>query len=275
MATQNSPQTPFDDEISLLDIIHFFKANFKRICLFAIMGGILGLIYGKLAGPIYNGQIFIEPAKYEGKYVNDQKALLSKLKMNLYFSKETFLTCGTKISKNGTKDLDYKVSTILEVSIPNDSNFLKLQISGKDKKIISDCLNSILNDIESKESIKPLILAKRNQLQILQKQIQENEDRLQKILNNKQPVNAKGNDYYLLSKLKSDQFLLEFNKDISGKIEKLNVDLNLAQTKDIGLVTPIEIERKKFPSKIFGGFLGLFLGSIVGIFICLLKKLIN
>jgi hypothetical protein len=24
-------QTPFDDEISLLDIIQFFKANFKRI----------------------------------------------------------------------------------------------------------------------------------------------------------------------------------------------------------------------------------------------------
>jgi hypothetical protein len=36
-------QTPFDDEISLLDIIQFFKVNFKRILFFIVLGGIIGL----------------------------------------------------------------------------------------------------------------------------------------------------------------------------------------------------------------------------------------
>ena len=45
-------QTPFDDEISLLDIIQFFKTNFKRMLFFIIMGGILGYLCGKLADPV-------------------------------------------------------------------------------------------------------------------------------------------------------------------------------------------------------------------------------
>ena len=66
-------QTPFDDEISLLDIINFFKGNFKRILFFIIMGGILGSLYGKLASPVYDGSVLVSPALVAGSYVIDPK----------------------------------------------------------------------------------------------------------------------------------------------------------------------------------------------------------
>ena len=63
MTTKPPTQTPFDDEISLLDIIQFFKTNIRRILLFVMMGGILGGLYGKFADPIYEGSMLIAPAK--------------------------------------------------------------------------------------------------------------------------------------------------------------------------------------------------------------------
>ena len=54
-------QSSFDDEISLLDIIQFFKANIKRILFFIILGGILGGLFGEFADPVYDGSVLISP----------------------------------------------------------------------------------------------------------------------------------------------------------------------------------------------------------------------
>ena len=93
-------QTPFDDEISLLDIIHFFKAHSKRILFFIILGGILGGLYGKLADPVYNGSALVSPSKVAGVVVVDPKITLTKLNMNSYYSKETFLACNPTFYKD-------------------------------------------------------------------------------------------------------------------------------------------------------------------------------
>ena len=75
-------QTSFDDEISLLDIIQFFKVNFKRILFFVMVGGILGGLYEKLAGPEYDGSVLVSPALVFGNYIIDPKIILTKLNSN-------------------------------------------------------------------------------------------------------------------------------------------------------------------------------------------------
>ena len=129
VAPQN--HTPFDDEISLLDIIQFFKVNFKRILFFIILGGLIGFLYGKLADSVYDGSVLVSPALVAGNYVIDPKITLTKLNMNSYYSKETFQACNPMFYKDKDKDIDidYDMSDIVKASITKDDNLIELTMS--------------------------------------------------------------------------------------------------------------------------------------------------
>jgi hypothetical protein len=155
-------QTPFDDEISVLDIIQFFKANIKRILFFIILGGLTGFLYGKLADPVYNGSVLISPAIVSGEVVIDPKITLTKLNMNSYYSKETFLACNLMANK----DIDYDLSDIVKTSISKDGNLIEVTMSDSNKDIIRSCFENITADIKSSEKIiaDPLIESKKKRI---------------------------------------------------------------------------------------------------------------
>ena len=274
-------QTPFDDEISLLDIIQFFKVNFKRILFFIVMGGILGFLYGKLADPVYDGSVLVSPALVAGNYVIDPKITLTKLNMNSYYSKETFQACNPGFykdkDKDKDKDIDYDMSDIVKASITKDGNLIELTMSDSNKDIIQSCLENITANINASQKIiaGPLIESKINQLSLVEKKLKLAEQ-FHEQLNDKQIKNLKTTEQRFATDMLYANIVLNNASEIKALLDQINqikTELSSEQTKGAGKVLLINIERKSFPSEKLGLLLGLFLGAVLGFFISLLGNM--
>jgi hypothetical protein len=281
MATHNSPQPPFDDEISIADIIKFFRQNLKRLIIFSLLGGLLGSLYGKFAGPMYEGSILIAQAQVAGSYVIDPKITLTKLNMNSYYSKETFLACNPSFykdkDKDKDKDIDYDMSDIVKVSLSKDGSLINFSMSNKSKDVIVNCLSATVNDIKLNQSAitLPLIEMKKNELQVAQDKLTLSEE-FRKKLNVKQLKDLKTNEIRFASELLYANIVLNNSSEINGlmnQINRMTTDLSSEQTKEASKVLPINIERKSFPSEKLGLLLGLFLGGVLGFFISLFRNM--
>jgi hypothetical protein len=276
-------QTPFDDEISLLDIIQFFKANLKRILFFIILGGILGFLYGKLADPVYNGSVLVSPALVAGKYVIDPKITLTKLNMNSYYSKETFLACNPGFykdkDKDKDKDIDYDMLDIVEASITKDGNLIEFTMSDSNKDIIQSCLENITANINASQKIiaGPLIESKKNGLSLVEEKLKLAEQ-FRKQLNDRQMKNLKTTEQRFATDVLYANIVLNNASEIKTLLDQnnqLKTELSSEQTKGAGKVLPINIKRKNFPSEKFGLLFGLFLGGALGFFISLFRNMKN
>ena len=277
MTTKPPTQTPFDDEISLLDIIQFFKTNIRRILLFVMMGGILGGLYGKFADPIYEGSMLIAPAKVAGNFVNDPKVILTKLNMNSYYSKEAFLACNPMFYKDKDKDIVYDMSGIVKTAISKDGSLISVAITGSHRETIIDCLNVIENDIKLSQLIiaEPLIEMKKNDIQVAQNKLKISEDTRQK-LNFKRRKELKTTEIRLLTDVLYANIMLSITSEITTLMDKINqmtADLSLEQTKGAGKALPINMERKSFPSLKLGLLLGGILGGILGSFVSIFRHM--
>jgi len=270
-------QTTFDDEISLLDIIQFFKAHSKRILFFIILGGLIGFLYGKLADPVYDGSVLVSPALVAGNYVIDPKITLTKLHMNSFYSKETFQACNPGFYKDKDKDIDYDMSDIVKASITKDGNLIELKMIHSNKDIIHACLENITAKIHASQKIiaEPLIESKKTELNLAETKLKLAEQ-FRKDFNDEQIKNLKTND----QRFSKDTLYtaVAFNnsseiKTLLDQINKLRTELSSEQTKGAGKVLPVNIIRKSFPSEELGLLLGLFLGGMLGFFIYFIKNL--
>ena len=106
MKTPQNIQPSFDDEISIADIILFLKSHKMMIFIFVIIGILLGGLYGNFTEPTYKGSVLISPAKIAGTFVVNPKVTVTKLGVNSFYSKETFLNCNPRFYKDMDKDKD-------------------------------------------------------------------------------------------------------------------------------------------------------------------------
>ena len=268
-------QTPLDDEISLLDIIQFFKDYFKRILFFIVMGGLIGFLYGKLAPPVYDGSVLISPARIAGEFVVNPKIILTELNMNTYYSKEDLLACNLKFHKD--KDIDYEMSDIVQASITKDVNLIKLTMRHSNKEIIHACLENITAKINASQKIiaDPLIESKKTELNLAEAKLKQMEQ-FREGFNVKQIQNLKTNDqrfstdalYAALALYNTSEI-----KRLRDQINKLRTELSSEQTHEARLILSINIIRKSFPSEELGLLLGLFLGGVLGLFLSLIRNI--
>ena len=276
-------QTPLDDEISLLDIIQFFKPHKKLILIFVIMGAILGGLFGHFSEPVFKGSVLISPAKISGAFVVNPKVTVTKLDMNSYYSKETFLNCNPYFYKEKEKekdkdiDIDYDMSSIVKASVTKDGDFIQLQMQDKNKTVIKDCLNSMVDDIRSSQNIivDPLIQSKNTELQSAEEKL-KNAEEFKSKLDDKQIKELKTNgERFSVDLLYTNMILFNSKdiKEIKAEINKIKTDLSSEQTKPAHKVLPIDIEKKSIPTPKLGALIGLFLGLCLGIFIALIKQM--
>jgi hypothetical protein len=277
MTTQNSPQTPFDDEISIADIIKFFKKNGKTLIGFILFGGLLGALYGKFADPVYNGSVLVAPAKIAGNYIVEPKITLTKLNMNSYYPKEAFVACNPSFYKDKDKDIDYDMSDIVKASVTKDGGLIELSMQSSNKQVIHECLDNILNaiNISQKIILEPLIESKKIELALNEQKLKLAEE-FHTQLNDKQLKNLKTTEARFANDVFYANIVLNNASEIKTLLDKLNTiktELSSEQTKDAGKVLPINIERKSFPSLKLGLLLGLFLGSFLGLLISLFRNM--
>jgi hypothetical protein len=265
-------QTPFGDEISLLDIIQFFKVNFKRMFLFIVMGGILGYLYGKLADPVYEGTALISLPSVNGKLFTDPKTTLIKLNMNSYFTKENFLACNGKFHEDTTyNEIDIKKK------IAEDGKLIKLMKTSSNKETIRACFESVTSTITAQEGILvgPMIELKKNELDFFEEklkfleffQIQLKEEQMKNLKKNGQQ-----NSKDMLNAIMSDHNAMEI-KIFLEQINRIKIELLPGQTNFGGMLLDMKIQRRKFPSPEFGMLLGLFLGGILGFFVSYVRNM--
>ena len=281
MKTSQNMQPSFDDEISIADIILFFKSHKKMILIFVIIGTLLGGLYGHFTGPIYKGSVLISPAKIAGDFVVNPKATVTMLDMNSYYSKETFLNCNPGFykdkDKDKDKDIDYDISGLVKASVTKDGDLIQLQIQNKNTTVIKDCLNSMVDDIRISQSIisDPLIQLKNNELKLAEEKL-KNAEEFKVNLNDKQIKELKANGERFSVDLLYTNMILFNSKDIKEtltEINKIKTDLSSEQTKPAGKVLPINIEKKLFPTPKIVALIGLFLGLCLGILIALIKQM--
>ena len=276
MKTPQKIQPSFDDEISSADIIHFFKSHKKMILIFVIIGTLLGSLYGNFTAPVYKGSVFISPAKIEGAFVINPVVAMTKLKMNSFYSKETFLNCNLDLYKD--KDIDYDISNLVKASFIKGDNLIELRMQDKNKTVIKDCLNSVADDIRKSQNIiaDPLIQLKNYELKLLEETLKISE-KYKSILKDMQIKELKINSEHFSPDLLSMNIILLNSNDNNvtiSQINKLKTDLLLERTRSAGNIVPISIEKKSFPSLELGSLLGLFLGLCLGILLALIKQII-
>jgi LPS O-antigen subunit length determinant protein (WzzB/FepE family) len=198
MKTTQNIQPSFNDEISIVDIILFFESHKKMILIFVIIGTLLGGLYGNFTGPVYKGSILIFPAKVLEAFMVNHKVTLTKLDMNSFYSKETFLNCNPNFYKD--KDVDYDISSLVKASLSKDGELIQLLMQNNNKTVIKDCLNSMVDDIRISQNkiVDPLIQSKNNELTLLEEKLKESEvfkDKLNdKQINDKQIKELKKGD---------------------------------------------------------------------------------
>jgi hypothetical protein len=279
MKTPQNIQPSINDEISIADMIHFFKSHKKIILIFVIIGGLLGGLYG--TAKVYKGSVLISPAKIAGAFVINPKVTVTKLDMNSYYSKETFLNCNPDFykdkDKDKDKDIDYDMSNLVKASVTKDGDLIQLQMQNKNKTVITDCLNSIVDDMRKNQNkiTEPLIQLKNNELALLEEKL-KNSEAFKAKLNEKQIKELKTNGRNFSVDLFYTNMILFNNKDITEtmtEINKIKTDLSSEQTKPVNNVLPINIEKKTFPTPELGAVMGLFLGLCLGILIVVIKKM--
>ncbi len=277
MKTPQNIQPSLDDEISIADIILFLKSHKKMILIFVIIGTLLGGLYGNFTVPVYKGSVLISPAKIAGAFVVNPKITVTKLDMNSFYSKETFLNCNPDFYKDKEKDIDYDISGLVKASVTKDGDLIQLLMQNKNKTIITDCLNSMVDDIRASDNkiIGPLIQSKNNELTLLEEKLKEAQAFKVK-LNEQQIRELKANDERFPVNLLYTNMILFNSKDIKEtiiEINKIKTDLSPEQTKPANNVLPINIEKKSFPTPKLGALIGLFLGLCLGILIALIKQM--
>ena len=274
MKTPQNIQPSFDDEISIADIIHFLKSHKKMILIFVIIGTLLGGLYGNFIEPVYKGSVLISPAKIAGAFVANPRVILTKLGMNSYYSKETFLNCNPDFYKD--KDIDYNISNLVKASVTKDGDLIQLFMQNKNKTVIKDCLHSMVDDIRASQNkiTDPLIQSKNNELTLLEEKL-KNAEEFKSKLNDKEFKELKTNgERFSVNLLYTNLILL--NKDIKEtitEINKIKTDLSSEQTKPASNVLPINIEKKLILTPKLGALIGLFLGLCLGIFLALIKQM--
>jgi capsular polysaccharide biosynthesis protein len=279
MKTPQNIQPSFNNEISIADMIRFFKSHKKIILIFVIIGALLGGLYANFTEPVYKGSVLISPAKIAGDFVVNPKVTVTKLDMNSYYSKETFLNCNPDFykDKDKDKDIDYDISALVKASVTKDGDLIQLLMQNKNKTVITDCLNSMVDDmrISQNKIVEPLIQLKNNELTILEEKL-KNAEEFKAKLNEKQIKELKTNGERFSVDLLYTNMILFNSKDIKEtmtEINKVKIDLSSEQTKPADKVLPINIEKKSFPTPKLGALMGLFLGLCLGILIAFIKQM--
>ena len=252
-----------EDEISLTDIIDFFKESWKQLILGGVVGGAIGVSIALLSPSIYQATAYIQVAKVANADVEAPNILLEKLKMAMYYSQKTFSECNVENTIEPGKAIANGLNPTLAKGAPI------LSISYKDKNIddAKKCLESVLNDIRTNQNeiAKPIFEQKKNQLLNLKQKL-ESAEQITKLLSSKKPNFDFSDSKFSASYLLLAATLSKENevKDLRTQINDLEIALAEPQTKETYLTTPINapnvrIDQKKSIKVLVSVFGGVFL----------------
>jgi len=126
-----------DDELSLIEIIDFFRETWIKIVVSGIIGGALGVGYSLIAPSKFQTVASIQVRKVAGDDVETPNVLLENLKMPTYYTQSTLTAC------NVTEEEEPGVALAKKLNPKLNKNAPAITITYKDLDQLDDILNKI------------------------------------------------------------------------------------------------------------------------------------
>ncbi len=265
--SEQSFNQPQGNGIFLKDIIDFLSEFWKAIALSGIVGGLLATGYAFIAPTKYQAKASIQVAKVAGADVETPSTLLEKLKMPMYYSKETHVACNVvdmiepgEVIANNLKPTLSKTAPII--------NFSYIEKTSKEAQ---KCLEGVLNDIRNNHNslANPILESKKNQLTNLKKKLEATEGFIRDSSNKNSNFDFSDSKFsasilLLVNTLSKENEL----RDLLSQIAELEISLSEPQTMEVILITQIYAPKQKISPKlpliVIGGVMaGLFLGLLL------------
>ena len=252
-----------NDEISLLEIVDFFKESWKKILLGGVVGGTLSAGYALLSPSIYQATAYIQVAKVANADVEAPSVLIEKMKIPTYYSPNTLVSCKVENLAEPGRVL----ANELNPSSAKNSPFISIKYKEKTAEEAKKCLESVLVDIlKNQDEIATSILEiKKNQLTNLKRKLEIAEQQL-KILHPKAPnFDFTDPNYSSFTLLFAATLSKEKEvKDLRVQINDLELELAEPQTKLANFVLPIYAPNYSVGPKLtFIALVGIITGIIL------------
>jgi LPS O-antigen subunit length determinant protein (WzzB/FepE family) len=252
-----------EDELSLTEVIDFFRESWKQILVSSIIGGTLGVGYALISPSKYLAAAHIQVAKVAGSDVEAPNVLVEKLKMPMYYSQDTFTVCNL----TEEKEPGVSIANRLKPTLSRNAPIISITYKDKSTEDAKKCLEGVLNDIRSNQNIlaKPILETRNNQLANLKQKL-ESAEKISKVLSIKNPSFDFSDSKFSASTLLLATTLNKENeiKDLRTQIRDSEIALAEPQTKEAFLTTPIyapsvRVEPKRTMIVLLFGIAGLVL----------------
>jgi hypothetical protein len=252
-----------DDEISLWEIIDFFKEGWKSLLIGSFVFGLIGISCSFITPPKFEVIANIQVAKVSNIEVEAPATLAEKLKFPSYYTDNTITVCKLNEFQLPREEL---VSRLKPALIKNTS-IISITYKALTVETAKACIEAVIRDIRSyqAELADPIIDLKKIQLLALQNKAEDIE-RVMKLFSSTKDLNFDITDSkFSASALLLSTVLSKENeiKDLRASIRDLEFSLSEPQTKSAFLVTPIYSSGLKVEPKstlitlgsIFAGFI--------------------
>lgn len=252
-----------NDELSISEIVDFFRESWQIIALGGLVGGVIGLSFALITPSMYQATAYIQVAKVANSEVEASNILLEKLKMSMYYSQTTFNECKLE----NVKEPGGVIAKALKPALVKGAPIINISYKEKNIDDARKCLESVLNDIRVNQNAiaKPILEQKNNQLANLKQKL-ESAEQITKILSSKKPNFDFSDSKFSASTLLLATTLGKENevKDLRTQINDLEIALAEPQTKETYLTTPINAPNIRVEPKrsliVFGSIIsGVFL----------------
>lgn len=272
---KNNDYEIVNDQISLLEIVDFFKESWKKILLGGVISGTLGAGYALITPSIYQATANIQGAKVANADVEAPATLIEKMKMPTYYSSNTFIECKVENSYEPGK----AIANGLNPTLTKNASIITIRYKEKSAEDAKKCLESVLADIrKNQDEIATSILqTKKNQLANLKQKLETGE-KLLKTLNSKKLDFDFSEPKFSASTLLLATTLSKENevKDLSLQIRDLEMSLAEPQTKSASFIVPVyapnlRIEPKRTLITLGSGIAG---GALIIIFLLGKKRFV-
>lgn len=265
-----------DEGISLHDIILFLIEGKKWILSTIAVFMLTGIAYALFAPPKYEATATIEMASVSGKIIEEPNILAEKLKLPLYYSAATYKACNVE---NEMPSPGEHLTHQLKPTVSKNAPIVRLKFNGDSAGEAKRCLEAVLADIRSNQnaSLKPIFDTKKSQLQLLKQKLDAAEKLSAQLSLEKLKLEFSDPKFpaaaMLLATLTQKDNEI---KDLTEKVNDLELSLKPPQSRETSLVTPVYApEIKASPNMILVLALSAIAGLFAGILLFLGKKLLS
>jgi uncharacterized protein involved in exopolysaccharide biosynthesis len=167
----DSPSTAAgpQEDISLVDIVDFFREGWRSLVTITCISGALGLATAFLLPVKYESRALIQSAKAVGKEVEPVKVLAEKMRSPSYYSEQTIKACQVE-QRSDPADF---LTRGLNPRVSRDSSFVAVAFREQSTIEAEACLNSVLADVIRQQAMlaKPMVEKTQNDLALTQQRL--------------------------------------------------------------------------------------------------------